>query len=83
MTNKQVDSLIAVLRDRFEQNMNRHEGIDWSDVEARPGVKPEKLKALHEMERTGGRSSAFAVTTRCSSITTAPSRTMRRGVFAA
>ncbi len=54
MTNKQVDSLIAVLRDRFEQNMNRHEGIDWSDVEARPGVKPEKLKTLHEMVRTGG-----------------------------
>ena len=46
--------LLATLQARFEQNMQRHRGIEWADVLARLQARPDKLKALNEMERTGG-----------------------------
>lgn len=48
------DGLIKTLKDRFQKNMTRHSGIDWSLVQARLEASPEKLEALQEMERTGG-----------------------------
>lgn len=48
------DTLIETLRQRFESNMRRHEGIAWSAVHSRLEAHPEKLRALDEMERTGG-----------------------------
>jgi len=54
LSKKQVESLLAALKSRFEKNMNRHQGIIWSDVESRLDSNPEKLLTLHEMERTGG-----------------------------
>lgn len=48
------DKLIQTLKDRFQKNMTRHSGIDWSSVQAKLEASPEKLKALQEMERTGG-----------------------------
>lgn len=46
--------LIARLEDRFAQNMDRHEGMEWSSVQRRLESQPEKLQVLNEMERTGG-----------------------------
>ena len=48
------EELIKTLKDRFAKNMRRHPAIDWGSVQAKLGVSPEKLQALHEMERTGG-----------------------------
>jgi uncharacterized protein YdhG (YjbR/CyaY superfamily) len=48
------DELIRTLKDRFAKNPRRHAGIEWSAVEARLAARPEKLKALAQMERTGG-----------------------------
>jgi hypothetical protein len=39
---------------RFENNMTRHKGIEWSKVQAKLEANTEKLWSLHEMERTGG-----------------------------
>jgi hypothetical protein len=50
----QQDALLRTLTARFEQNMKRHEGFQWADVQARLEATPETLRALHEMERTGG-----------------------------
>lgn len=50
----QRGKLLTTLKDRFEQHLNRHKGLTWSDVEARLELKPEKLWSLQEMERTGG-----------------------------
>lgn len=50
----QQDELLATLKARFEKNMPRHKGIDWSAVQARLEAAPEKLWSLNEMERTGG-----------------------------
>ena len=47
-------ALLKSLRTRFEGNPVRHDGISWSEVEARVVSKPEKLWSLSEMERTGG-----------------------------
>ena len=50
----QEKELIAVLKNRFEKNSNRHKGIDWTKVEARLKANHEKLWSLDEMEHTGG-----------------------------
>lgn len=46
--------LLQVLQGRFEKNMNRHAGLEWSKVQAKLEANPEKLGSLSEMERTGG-----------------------------
>ena len=51
---KQREELFNTLKARFEKNMNRHKGLEWAKVRTRLEAKPEKLSALHEMERTGG-----------------------------
>ncbi len=54
MNNEDYDELLWVLRERFEKNMGRHLGLQWSEVLARIETIPEKLKALSMMEATGG-----------------------------
>ena len=51
---KQREELLRTLKARFEKYLNRHEGLEWSKVEARLAANPAKLWSLHEMERTGG-----------------------------
>ncbi|SFG89362.1 DUF4256 domain-containing protein [Pedobacter insulae] len=46
--------LLMILRTRFEKNMNRHKGIEWTNVQARLEANTEKLWTLDEMEITGG-----------------------------
>nr|WP_221406304.1 DUF4256 domain-containing protein [Daejeonella rubra] len=52
------EELLRVMKSRFEKNMNRHNGLEWSDVqtklEACLMTGREKLWSLNEMERTGG-----------------------------
>ena len=50
----QREELIKTLKTRFEKNMNRHKGIEWSQVSAKFEASTEKLWSLSEMERTGG-----------------------------
>ena len=51
---KQREELLAVLKTRFEKNLSRHQGLEWSKVRAKLETSPEKLWSLNEMERTGG-----------------------------
>ncbi|WP_264523891.1 DUF4256 domain-containing protein [Flavobacterium sp. N502536] len=51
---EQSEELLKVLRIRFENNMNRHEGLDWDDVQKKLEANPGKLWSLDEMERTEG-----------------------------
>src|SRR5690606_6879590 len=46
--------LLIVLKKRFEQNMDRHKGLQWAPIQAKLETNPEKLRSLHEMEETGG-----------------------------
>lgn len=51
---EQREELFRVLKDRFEENINRHKGLDWVKVRARLESNAEILWSLNEMERTGG-----------------------------
>ncbi|OCA83153.1 hypothetical protein A8F94_18685 [Bacillus sp. FJAT-27225] len=51
---EQSEELMGILKDRFEKNMHRHEGLDWDKIQAKLDENPEKLWSLNEMERTGG-----------------------------
>jgi hypothetical protein len=46
--------IINVLKERFETNMNRHMGIEWSEVQSNLESNTKKLWSLSEMEGTGG-----------------------------
>ena len=50
----QQKKVLEALKARFENNMNRHEGLEWAKVQAKLQANPEKLWSLSEMERTGG-----------------------------
>lgn len=51
---KQLEKLLGALKTRFEKNINRHKGLEWTKAQARLEANPEKLWSLSEMERTGG-----------------------------
>lgn len=51
---EQRTDLLRVLKTRFEKNMGRHKGLEWSKVQVRLEANAEKLWSLSEMEGTGG-----------------------------
>src|SRR6185369_6167047 len=51
---KQREELISALKARFEKNMNRHKGLEWSKVQTKLEANTEKLWSLSEMESSGG-----------------------------
>lgn len=48
------EELLKTLQFRFESNLNRHEGLAWTKIQAKLEAHPEKLSSLHAMESTGG-----------------------------
>lgn len=42
------------MQPRFDNNMNRHKGLEWGDVQQALETSHEALWSLHEMEKTGG-----------------------------
>lgn len=45
------NELLNILKNRFEENMHRHEGMEWEKIAAKLEERPEKLRSLHEMEK--------------------------------
>src|ERR1041384_1624327 len=54
LSKKQREELLGTLQARFEKNMDRHKGLQWSDVQAKLETNIQKLWSLNKMERTGG-----------------------------
>lgn len=50
----QTESLLSILKIRFEKNMTRHQGLTWNDVQSRIEGRADKLWSLDQMEQTGG-----------------------------
>lgn len=46
--------ILEILRIRFEENMQRHQALKWTEAQARLEENPERLRSLQEMERSGG-----------------------------
>jgi hypothetical protein len=51
---EQREELLKTLKARFEKNMNRHNELEWAEVQAKLEANTEKLWSLNEMEGTGG-----------------------------
>jgi Protein of unknown function (DUF4256) len=54
ISKEQRETLLKVLKARFEKNMTRHDALQWSAVQARLVPKSGALWSLSEMEHTGG-----------------------------
>ncbi len=54
LSSEHTAELLKALKTRFEKNMARHEGLKWSDVEAKLEANPAKLWSLDAMEETEG-----------------------------
>jgi len=54
LSSEQRKELLGALKARFDKNMNRHRGLEWTKVQAKLEANPEKLRSLNQMERTGG-----------------------------
>ena len=54
LSKKQREEILKALQARFENNMNRHKGLEWAKVQAKLEANAEKLWSLSEMESTGG-----------------------------
>lgn len=49
-----TNQIITGLKDRFENNMHRHQGLNWKDVEARLLANQAVLETVSRMEQSGG-----------------------------
>lgn len=56
------DDLLSLLQGRFESNMKRHEGLQWSEIQSKLEKNPAKLKSLLQMEESGGEPDVVAFT---------------------
>lgn len=54
LTPVERQTLLGILKARFEKNPARHKGVEWSQVQMKLEAHAEKLWSLNEMERTGG-----------------------------
>jgi hypothetical protein len=54
LSSEQRKALLKTLKVRFEKNMNRHKGLEWTKIQTKLEAHPEKLSSLNAMENTGG-----------------------------
>lgn len=54
LSRDQHQELLRRLKDRFDKNMSRHNGLEWAKALAKLEADPQKFWSLNEMERTGG-----------------------------
>ena len=54
LSSTQSEELLKTLKARFEKNMARHKGLEWSKVQAKLEASQEKLWSLAQMAATGG-----------------------------
>lgn len=51
---EQQEPFLETLKSRFDQNPNRHKGLEWPKVLVKLQANSEKLWSLYEMEKTEG-----------------------------
>jgi hypothetical protein len=54
LNEQQFANFLNILKERFEQNMQRHKAMQWLKIQIKLEASPNKVWSLHEMERTGG-----------------------------
>ena len=58
---EQRELLLRALKDRFEKNKNRHQDLEWAEIQTKLEASTEKLWSLNEMEKTGGEPDVVAI----------------------
>lgn len=51
---QEEEALLDILKNRFENNMNRHKGLQWLPIQTKLKQHTDKLLSLQHMEITGG-----------------------------
>lgn len=54
LSSQELEGLLVILRTRFEENLMRHQKIDWNEVNSKIIANKEKQLALYLMEISGG-----------------------------
>lgn len=54
LNTNEAETLIKVLKNRFEKNVNRHKDLEWEPIQSKLESQVEKLWSLNEMEISGG-----------------------------
>ncbi|MEJ2900459.1 DUF4256 domain-containing protein [Acinetobacter sp. NS-4] len=54
LNEQQSANFLNILKERFEQNMERHKAMQWLKIQIKLKASPDKVWSLHEMERTSG-----------------------------
>ena len=54
LSQEQSKEILKTVQTRFEKNMDRHKGLEWSKVKTKLEANPDKLWSLYQMEETGG-----------------------------
>ena len=63
LSQEQREELLRILKARFDKNMKRHKGLEWTKVQAKLETRPngssgransQKMWSLDDMENTGG-----------------------------
>jgi hypothetical protein len=54
LSDEQKKLLLDTLKNRFEKNRNRHENLQWAEVQTKLEASLDKLWSLNEMEASGG-----------------------------
>jgi hypothetical protein len=54
LNSQESQDILQILKSRFDKNLNRHKGLDWSKVQTKLESNPQKLWSLSVMETTGG-----------------------------
>lgn len=60
LVKEEIEELIAILKNRFEENMHRHKDLDWGNVEKRIESDKKIIETLYKMEKTGGQPDVIA-----------------------
>jgi hypothetical protein len=69
MDAENFDEFIKKLKERFEKNIRRHNGLDWMLVQGKLEQNKEKIRVLYEMENTGGEPDVVAYDEKTMEIT--------------
>lgn len=69
LSEEQQTELLSVLKNRFENHIDRHPEIDWQHVEQKLLEQPEKLWSLNEMEESKGEPDVVALNAKADDFT--------------
>lgn len=60
LTSQDMDSILEILKSRFDKSKDRLKGLSWADLQSKLKDNKAKLWSINEMEKTGGEPNVLA-----------------------